>query len=658
MPSSLVPADRHHYDKWIALLATLAITMHLVLRFASHGEERLGPLTIMNWPLIIALAGGGLPLIAELLWKLLHRDFGSDLLAGLSIVTSLLLGEYLAGTLVVLMLSGGEALEEFAVKSASSVLNALARRMPTKAHRKLGGVIQDLPVDQVQIGDTLVIFPHEVCPVDGTVLVGNGSMDESFLTGEPYLMPKSAGSTVLSGAMNGESALTIHSDKLAVDSRYAQVMQVMKAADEHRPHMRRLGDTLGAVYTPVAIVLALLAWWLSGNVTRFLAVLVVATPCPLLIAIPIAIIGSISLAARRGIIIRDPSVLERIETCRVAIFDKTGTLTYGRPALTEVISGDGLSEDEALSLIGSLERYSKHPLASAISARTRERHVPLREVSEIHELPGEGLTGIVTGRRIRVTSRSKLVAQTPSDELTKLLQKLPPQIAGMECIAVVDDVIPVIFRFRDQPRAEGASFVQHLLPKHHFKKVMIVSGDRESELRYLAELVGIHEVHFGQTPEQKLELVRCETKRANTVFVGDGINDAPALTSATVGIALGGNTDITSEAAHAVILDCSLTKVDELLHIGQRLRQIVLQSAVGGMVLSFGGMILAAFGLLPPISGAIAQEVIDLLAVVNALRAARPPKHLTDFDEFLPKQAIQETVRAPAERASFHDVTQ
>ena len=226
-----------------------------------------------------------------------------------SIVTSILLGEYLAGTLVVLMLSGGEALEAFAVKSASSVLDALARRMPTKAHRKTGEVIQDITVDQVAIGDALVVFPHEICPVDGTVLAGNGSMDEAFLTGEPYLMPKSAGSTVLSGAMNGEAALTIRSDKLAVDSRYAQVMKVMQTADENRPRMRRLGDTLGAYYTPLAITLAALAWWLSGNVTRFLAVLVVATPCPLLIAIPVAIIGSISLAARRGIIIRDPAVL-------------------------------------------------------------------------------------------------------------------------------------------------------------------------------------------------------------------------------------------------------------------------------------------------------------------------------------------------------------
>ncbi len=667
------PGDEHRFDKWIALLALIAIALHLVVRFGGHANDSLGPFTLTEWPLILALAGGGLPLVAELSWKLWHRQFGSDLLAGISIVTSIVLGEYLAGTLVVLMLSGGEALEAYAMRSASSVLAALARRMPSKAHRKSNETIHDVAVDQVVVGDTLLVFPHEICPVDGTVLDGHGTMDESFLTGEPYLMPKSCGSTVISGALNGEAALTIRADKLAVDSRYAQIMHVMRAAEERRPRLRRLGDQLGAFYTPLAVGLALLAWGLSGDVHRFLAVLVVATPCPLLIAIPVAIIGSISLAARRGIIIRDPSVLERIETCRTAIFDKTGTLTYGQPAMTEIIVGSAtaserqgasprssppasalpLTADKALSLIGSVERYSKHPLAAAILNAVRERRIALQDATEIHELPGQGLTGVVAGRRIRITSRGKLVAATNDGRVGRVIEThqfsanettaggsrasthptfdLPPQAAGMECIAIIDDLIPVTLRFRDQPRADGASFVKHLAPNHHFQRVMIVSGDRESEVRYLAELVGIHEVHFSQSPEQKLALVRAETQRANTVFVGDGINDAPALTIATVGIAFGGSSDITSEAAHAVILDSSLKKVDELLHIGQRLRRIALQSAVGGMLLSLVGMLLAASGHLPPVAGAIGQEVIDLLAVLNALRAARASGRLTDF---------------------------
>lgn len=640
--TTLPAAAEHRFDKWIALLATVGIAVHLAVRWGGLDALSLGPLTLSEWPLIVVLSAGGLPLVAELVWKLLHRRFGSDLLAGISIVTAILLGEYLAGTLVVLMLSGGEALQASAVRSASSVLEALARRMPTLAHRKSRESIHDIPVDQVAVGDTLLVFPHEVCPVDGTVIDGHGTMDESFLTGEPYLMPKSAGSSVISGALNGAAALTIRANKLAVDSRYAQIMQVMHTAEQRRPQMRRLGDQLGAFYTPLAVGLALLAWGLSGEVHRFLAVLVVATPCPLLIAIPVAIIGSISLAARRGIIIRDPAVLERIETCRTAIFDKTGTLTCGQVALTEILPGEGLSSDEALALVGSLERYSRHPLATAILTAARARNVPMKEVSEVHEHPGQGLTGVVAGRRVRVTSRNKLAEESRRASVAKvggscagssqsLAFDLPPQVAGMECVAIIDETIPVTFRFRDQPRADGASFVKHLAPNHHFDRVMIVSGDRESEVRYLAELVGIHEVRFGQSPEEKLAIVRDETKRAKTVFVGDGINDAPALATATVGIAFGGSTDITSEAAHAVILDSSLAKVDELLHIGRRLRRIALQSAIGGMLLSVVGMLLASCGHLPPVSGAIAQEVIDLLTLLNALRAARLPSRLTDF---------------------------
>ncbi|NQV27829.1 MAG: HAD-IC family P-type ATPase, partial [Rhodopirellula sp.] len=305
---------------YIAGLAVVAIAIHLILRFGTGVEVRTSEL-----PLYVAMLLGGLPLVWDLLIKLVHREFGSDLLAGISIVTSMLLGEYLAGTLVVLMLSGGETLEAYAVRSASSVLEALSKRMPAVAHRKTDSVLEDISLDQVVIGDVVLIFPHEVCPIDGTVIEGHGVMDESYLTGEPYLMSKTPGATVLSGAINGESALTIRADKLAVDSRYAQVMRVMETSQQQRPQIRRLGDQLGAFYTPIAVALGLAAWISSGEAVRFLAVMVVATPCPLLIAIPVAIIGSISLAAGRAIVIRDPSVLEKIGTCRTVIFDKTGT---------------------------------------------------------------------------------------------------------------------------------------------------------------------------------------------------------------------------------------------------------------------------------------------------------------------------------------------
>jgi heavy metal translocating P-type ATPase len=575
----------------IAGLTAAAIGLYLLLRFGAGGAPPVYGFRPDQLPLLAALVLGGVPLVLDLLGKLLAREFGSDLLAGISIVTSVLLGEYLAGSLVVLMLSGGQALEAYAVRSASSVLEALARRMPSRAHRREDGKLQDVPLPEVAVGDTLVVFPHESCPVDGTVVEGHGVMDESYLTGEPYVLSKAPGSAVLSGALNGETALTIRADKRAVDSRYAKIMAVMRASEQRRPRLRRLGDQLGAFYTPLAVTIALLAWAVSGKAVRFLAVLVVATPCPLLIAIPVAIIGSISLAARRGIIIKDPAVLEKVETCRTAIFDKTGTLTYGQPKLTEVLPAPGFGEKEVLALVASLERYSKHPLASAVLEAARGEGVGLLAAGSVSERPGEGLRGTVAGRAVQVTGRQKLAAQHPDLE-----QGLPAASGGLECVVLIEDRLAATFRFRDRPRAEGASFVHHLRPRHRLERVLLVSGDRESEVRYLAEQVGIREVYAGQTPEQKLEIVRRETERANTVFLGDGINDAPALTAATVGIAFGQNSDITAEAAGAVILDTSLAKVDEFLHVGRRLRAIALQSAVGGMTLSVVGMALVHAG--------------------------------------------------------------
>jgi heavy metal translocating P-type ATPase len=611
----------------IAALAIAAIACHLLLRFRLGTSATVLGVRRIDVPLLVALTLGGVPLVFELLVKVARREFGSDLLAGISIVTSVLLREYLAGTLVVLMLSGGQALEAYAVRSASSVLAALARRMPSVAHRRVSGHVEDVSLDAVAVGDTLVVFPHESCPVDGTVVEGHGSMDESYLTGEPYQMSKAPGATVLSGSVNGETALTIRADKLAVDSRYARIMQVMRASEQARPRLRRLGDQLGAFYTPLAVAVAFAAWAApSGEAKRFLAVLVVATPCPLLIAIPVAIIGSVSLAARRGIIIKDPAVLEKVATCRTAIFDKTGTLTYGEPQLTELLPAPGQDGREVLGLVAGLERYSKHPLAAAVLVAADKQGLAPPEASAVSEPPGRGLTGTVAGRAVEVTSRKKCLARHPQAEAA-----LPPSSAGLECVVLLDGAYAATFRFRDQPRADGAPFIRHLGRRHHFERVMLVSGDRESEVSYLADQVGIREVCAGQTPEQKLAIVREETQRANTVFLGDGINDAPALTAATVGIAFGQNSDVTAEAAGAVIMDSSLAKVDEFLHIGQRLRAIALQSAAGGMALSLVGMVFAAAGYLPPVAGAVLQEGIDVLAVLNALRVALPPRSLTDY---------------------------
>lgn len=605
----------------IAALSLLAILLHLLLRYGIHSAP-----SVYQIPLFGTLVLGGLPMLFDLSRKLLKREFGSDLLGGISILTSVLLGEYLAGSIIVLMLAGGEALESFALRSASSVLAALAKRMPSLAHRKDGADIRDVALAELAVGDILVIYPHEICPVDGEVIEGRGSMDESYLTGEPFQITKTAGSTVISGAVNGESALTIRSTALTADSRHAKIMEVMRESESKRPQLRRLGDQLGAIYTPVALAVAILAWVLSGEAIRFLAVLVIATPCPLLIAIPIAIIGSISLCARRAIIVKSPVVLEQIAGCRTAIFDKTGTLTYGEPKLTEQHVASGFDPKEILTLVAGLERYSKHPLSRAILAAAKEAGAELPEATEVSERPGQGLLGTVSGQRVQITSRNKLMAGNFMGA-----EQLPPLAGGLECVVVINDCYAAALRFRDAPRAESHSFVSHLGPKHQFSRVMILSGDRESEVRYLAEQVGITEIYAQKSPEEKLAIVQLETSAAKTLYVGDGINDAPSMMAATVGMAIGQNSDVTAEAAGVVIMDNSLKKVDEFIHISRRMRIIALQSAVGGMALSIIGMMFAATGHLSPLSGAIAQEIIDVLAVLNALRAAFPPKVIHDF---------------------------
>ncbi len=601
----------------IAGFTLLAILLHILLKYAL----RL-PAPANDIPLFAALLVGGVPMVWELLKKLFKREFGSDLLAGVSILTAIALREYLVATIVVLMLSGGEALEEYATAKASSVLDALARRMPNVAHRKEASGLVDVKLADIRVGDELTVLPHEICPVDGVVLDGHGIMDEAYLTGEPYEISKTPGSLVISGAINGEKALVIRAERLAEDSRYARIMKVMHETEQQKPQLRRLGDQLGAWYTPIALGVAAVAALLTGQAERFLAVVVIATPCPLLLAIPTAIIGAISLAARRAIIIKNPAVLERIEKCHTLIFDKTGTLTYGRPNLTEIICAKDFERGEVLRYAASVEQYSKHPLAIAVVTAAKQEKIATLPVDKIREKPGEGLKGRIAGKLIEITGRKKV---------TDCTLPLPELVSGLECLMFVEGRYAAAFRFHDAPRKDSASFIEHLKPKHGVRKVMLVSGDRESEVRYLAESVGITEVHAGKSPEEKVAIVKEETAKAETLFVGDGINDAPALMAATVGVAFGSQNDITTEAADAVVLEAALAKIDELMHIGQRMRRIALQSALGGMAASMVGMVAAAFGFLPPIWGAVGQELIDLLAVLNAVRVALPTDDLRDF---------------------------
>lgn len=611
----------HNKDASIAILTALAILAHLLLRYG----WRVG--TPDAVPLYLALAVGGIPLIVGLVRQAFKLDFGADWLAGISIVTAALLHQYLVATIVVLMLSGGTALERYAARRASSALRALAKRMPTRAHRVSDTGITEIDVHDIVPGDILAIHPHEICPVDGEVVEGHSEMDESYLTGEPFEIAKAPGSQVLSGAVNRNTLLKIRATRLAVDSRYARILKVVEDAERHRPRMRRIADRLGAWYTPLALLLGIVGWLIGGTAERFLGVVVIATPCPLLIGIPVAIIGGVALAARRGIVIKHPKVLEEIETCRTFFFDKTGTLTYGRPQLTDITCRPGVNQEDVLHYAASLEQYSRHPLAQAILDAAKAEKIELSVPNGVSERPGEGLSGEVDSHRIHITGRNQAMG---ANLVTG--SELPAVTSGLECLVFVDGQFAALLRFHDQPRAESRPFVRHLVPKHAASQVVLISGDRRSEVEHLARIVGIDQIHAGTTPEEKLQLVREETARRPTLFVGDGINDAPAMLAATASVALGGqSSDVTAEAADAVVMDSTLRKVDELMHIARRTRRIALQTAIGGMALSVIGMIFAAAGLLPPLAGAIAQEFIDLAAVLNALRVTLPGASLSDF---------------------------
>ncbi len=611
---------KFYWQLFIISISLIAIFLSVVFQTTTT----LSP----NMPLLVAILLGGIPSLLQIIVKLAKGDLGADSLAAIAIITAVILNQYLAAVIIILMVASGQALEAYAMRKASSVLLALAERMPAIIHRKTSDDIVDIPLNDVHIGDNIVVYPHETCPTDGIVIEGKGSMDESYLTGEPYQISKIPGASVLSGAINGEFVLVVQVQRIPADSRYASIVAVLEEAEQKRPTMRRLGDQIGAVFTPIALSLALAAWYFTGDSIRFLAVLVIATPCPLLIAIPITVISAISMAARQAIIIKDPTVLERLPTCRTAIFDKTGTLTYGKPALTEIIAVTDIKPDFILQNAASLERYSKHPLASAILQAAEQKHIPFLNATSVSEPPGKGLSGIIDKNKIQITHRKKLLEAYP-----EIKNQLPHTSMGLECVILINDKYVATLRFQDIPRKESKSFVKHLKPSHQFDKVMLVSGDRESEVKYLGKFLNLSELHASQTPEQKLVIVRAEMKKSPTLFMGDGINDAPALTAATVGIAFGQYSNVTAEAAGAVIMENSLSKVDELIHLSLATRNISLQSAIGGMALTLIGMGFAAAGFITPVVGAILQEIIDILAIMNALRLIWGNKIEADFSK-------------------------
>ncbi|GDX36191.1 metal-transporting ATPase [Alphaproteobacteria bacterium] len=600
------------------VLTIIAILSYVLLKIFAY--QNIAP-----YPLIAIIFSFGLIQLLQIFKKILRGNLGADVIAFIALALAIYLHEYLTANLLILMIASGQGLEEYASSKASFVLEALASRNVPIAHLKINNQISEIKVDQIQVNDCLAILPHEICPVDGEVIEGMSTMDESYLTGEPFHISKTIGSKVLSGAINGENLLLIRAEKLAKESRYAKIIEVMKQAKDQKPQIRKLADKIGAIFAPLALLIAFASYYFTNSLENFLAVLTIATPCPLLIAVPIAIISAISISAKNGIVIRDPRILENLPICSTAIFDKTGTLTYGEPFLEEIICFNNFNDQQVLQKSASLERFSRHPLALAILKKCHDQFIPLLEVQNIKEQAGYGITGIINNKEITITNRDHLASNFLGEAV------LPATQAGLECLVVIDNKLAGILKFRDQPRLESHSFIDHLGPEHNFNKIILLSGDRHNEVEYFAKNLGIKEFYSSQTPEQKLAIVKNETKQAKTLFMGDGINDAPALMLATVGIAFGKNNNITSESAGAVILENNLHKVDQLFHISIAMRKIILQSAVGGMLFSLIGMIIAGYGYISPAQGAILQQIIDVIAIANALRLTFNNSITSDF---------------------------
>lgn len=545
---------------------------------------------------------------------LLRGSWGLDVLAVTAIVATVLVGEYLAALLVVLMLTGGEALEDYANRRAKRELDALLTRAPQRAHVKRGDAIVDVPAGEVAVGDVLLIRPSELVPVDAVLRSAETTMDESQITGESVPVDKRAGDRVLSGSVNGSSAVEVRAAATAADSQYQQIVALVAEASESKAPVVRLADRYAVPFTVFSLALAAIAWWVSGDPVRFAEVLVLATPCPLLIAAPVAFLGGMSRAARNGLIVKSGGVLELLARVRTAVFDKTGTLTSGEPELAEVRPEAGFAADELLALVASAEQYSSHVLAAAMLRAARVRGLALVEADRAEETATNGVVAVIGGREVVVGKFAFVRAHAPEARRTEIA-------AGRLAVYVAVDgryagAVLAADRLRPDAKATLAE-----LGRLGVSRTMMLTGDAEATARHIADELGIDRVRAECLPADKVRDVRAISERP-VMMVGDGVNDAPVLAAADVGVAMGAKgTTAASESANVVVLVDEIARVATAVRIGRDTVRIALQSIWLGILVSVGLMIVAAFGLIPATIGALLQEVVDLVAILAALRA-------------------------------------
>jgi heavy metal translocating P-type ATPase len=618
------------------------ITITVVIGLVVLGLDLAGFDQASRWLATLYVSGFVVWTLVGMVRDVMRGHVGLDVLAVMAMVATLAVGEYVAALIIVLMLSGGEALEDYAGRRATRELTALLDRAPqvahvvTHPHDETNDETMDAAADDVQVGDVLLIRPSEIVPVDGELLTESGSFDESSITGESLPVTRSAGEEVLSGAVNGSRAIRVRAVRRSADSQYQQIVALVREAQESRAPVVRLADRFAIPFTAVSLAIAGAAWGLSGDPTRFAEVLVLATPCPLLIAAPVAFLGGLSRAAKAGVIIKGGAVIEQLARVRSAAFDKTGTLTQGHPVLVDVRAAAGFSPDDVLGLAASAEQYSSHVLAEGIRRAAEARGIALVAASEAGEVATNGVTAMIDGRSVVVGKPAYVASLAPDTERVSLE---PGQAAAY---VAVDGRFAGALILADDVRPESRAVVEWLRA-NGVQRVVMLTGDAQPTAEAVAAEVGITDVHAELLPAEKVHLA-AQLRPRPVLMVGDGVNDAPVLAAADIGIAMGAKgSTAAGDAAAAVILKDSLAKVADAVRIGQDTLRVALTAIWIGISLSIGLMLVAATGVIPAVVGALTQEFVDLATILYALRA------LGGADVRLDVTSARERIRQSAE---------
>ena len=610
-----------HRAQILASIAVAALAVGGVLYAVGEGATAQ-----LVWRATVAL------LAAELAVEVgrtvvVEHSLGVDTIALVAMVGSLALNQELAGLVIGLMFSGGASLEAIASRRARRELTALVQRAPKVAQLRVDARLQQVPVEQVQAGDVVLVRTGEVVPVDGTVLTAEAVVDTSTLTGEPLPETVRRGMPVLSGSANAGAPFDVRADRPASESSYAALVRLVEQAQTQRAPLVRMADRYAGFFLPATLLVAGLAWAVSGDSERALAVVVVATPCPLILAAPIALVSGLSRAARAGVIVKGAGAIETLGEARTVLFDKTGTLTVGTPEVREIVTRNGWRESELLRLGASVDRMSAHVLGEALVSAAEAAGLELTIPEDVHEDPGQGIEGSVNGQRVLVGSRVFMRALgLPQDEISSTALSTSRGSGEAHVIVAVDGHVAGVIVMADELRPDAHKIVERL-KSEGIRHVAMISGDRRSVAERVGRELGVDRVYAEQSPEDKLEVVRsirADPVLRPVVMVGDGVNDAPALAIADLGIAMGAaGATVSSETADAVITVDRVDRVADAIHTGRRALHIARQSVLAGMGLSLAAMAVAAAGYLPPLAGALFQEAIDLAVILNALRALR-----------------------------------